>query len=85
MKDISPTGWIVIILLACMIIGTNLSLIFALRNRNRKSTSSDPNRTLEVMKNPWDAEDRQWNKLSEKVKNLSASKSEGSAQEKQIK
>jgi hypothetical protein len=83
MNDISPTAWIVIILLACIIIGTNLSLIYALRNRNRKSPSSHPNRTLETIKHPWDAEDREWNKLSEKVKNLPVSKSEGSAQEKQ--
>ncbi len=73
MNHISTTGWIVIILLVGMIIGTNLTLIFALRNRNRKPSSQSPNRSWEILKNPWDAEDREWNKLSEKVKHLPSS------------
>lgn len=70
MNEISTTGWIVIILLGGLIIGINLSLLFALRGRNRKSSGSEPSSAWQTLKNPWDAEDREWNKLAEKVKHL---------------
>ncbi len=76
MNDISTTGWIVIILLAGLLIGTNLSLIAALRNRNKKSSHTQTHSAWDTMKNPWDAEDHKWGELAEKVKNLPESRSD---------
>lgn len=70
MKEISIAGWIAIILLAALVIGTNLSLIAALRDRKKKDSSSQLLNSWKVMKNPWDEEERQWGELAEKVKKL---------------
>lgn len=76
MNQISTTGWIVIILLGGLLIGTNLSLIAALRNRNKKSAPPQSHSAWDTMKNPWDAEDRKWGELAEKVKHLPESQAD---------
>lgn len=59
-----------IILLAGLVIGTNLSLIAALRNRSKKQSSPQFLDSWKVMKNPWNEEERKWGELAEKVKDL---------------
>lgn len=68
MDGISTTGWIAIILLAVLLLTTNLSLIAILRKK--KPAPPAFLKSLDLMKNPWEAEDRQWQQLNSAVKHL---------------
>lgn len=70
MNQMSTVGWIAVILLAALVIGTNLSLIAALRDRQKKESSSKLLNSWKIMKDPWDEEERQWTELSENVRKL---------------
>ncbi len=68
MDDISTGGWIAIIILGVLLIATNLSLVAIFRSK--KPTQPGIRKTLDVMKNPWEVEDRQWERLNAAVRQL---------------
>ena len=74
MNEIPTAGWVAIILIGGLLLVTNLSLIAALRNRGKKQNPPQFQETWKTMNNPWGAEDRQWNELSKRVKQLNPDK-----------
>lgn len=62
------TGWVAIILLGVLLLAINLSLFSMLR----KKKPSPPGflKALDLIKNPWEAEDQQWQELNTAVKRL---------------
>jgi hypothetical protein len=70
MRDISTGGWIALICIVVLLVATNISLLGVLRNRNKKPSPPQFLDSWKVMKSPWETEDRQWNELARKVKNL---------------
>jgi hypothetical protein len=68
MEGISTAGWVAIIVLAVLLLTTNLSLIAIAR---RKKTSPPAFiKSLNLIKNPWEDEDQQWHRLNAAVKHL---------------
>jgi hypothetical protein len=76
MNDISPLGWIAISICGILLVITNLSLITLLRRNNQQKQSDLPmGKILDTLKNPWGAEDRQWQELSRQVEGYKPSAS----------
>ncbi len=74
MDGITTGGWIAIVLLIVLLLSTNLSLIAILRKK--KPAPPAFLKSLDLMKNPWEVEDRQWQQLNSAVKKLDPSKAE---------
>ena len=70
MNEISTAGWIAIIVIGLLLIGTNLSLIAALRKGSQKPSPPQFLDSWKVLKRPWIEEERQWGELADKVKQL---------------
>ncbi len=76
MRELSPTAWIVLICLGSFILLSYISLFGLFRKKNQKPTQDElPKDPRAFLKNPWEDEDQQWDKLSQEVKKLSDSTS----------
>ncbi len=68
MDEISTGGWIAIIFLIGLLLATNLSLFSILRSK--KNSPPGFRSSLDRMKNPWEVEDQQWQRLNAAVRQL---------------
>jgi len=68
MDKISTEGWIAIIFLAVLLLSINLALLSLLRSK--KNPSKRIYKSMNLLQNPWDEEDKQWGELKKKVEGL---------------
>jgi len=68
-------AWVVIGLFALLVIGLNLSLWSAYRNRNKKPSQPRTQKTKNTLQDPWFVEDQQWKELSDHVEKFKKSRS----------
>lgn len=80
MKEISPIGWILIAVISFIVLSSYWSLISLFRNRNKQSNLPTWTKTWHILTNPWEAENKDLERLSKEVSTLGNT---GKADEKQ--
>jgi hypothetical protein len=71
MRDLSPAGWIILILFVLFILSININLLIALRKK-QKPLSGLPSirKAAGTLRQPWQAEDEGLAELSKRVSDL---------------
>jgi hypothetical protein len=72
-------SWLAIVLVIALVVVVNLSLWFMWRGRGLHDQINSLRRTGKTMRQPWQKEDTALKELSERVRELRASKGEGQA------
>lgn len=70
MNEITPLGWIIIVFVIAIFVGTNLSLFGAVRKRNQKNESHIADKLIQTARNPFEKEDLEWKKLADQVASI---------------
>jgi len=70
MKEISPIGWALIGIITLIVFSSYWSLLSLLRKKNKNPDSPSWAKSWRMMAHPWEAENRELDKLSKEVANL---------------
>jgi len=70
MNDISPIGWALIGVVTLIVLSSYWSLASMLRKKTKNPNQPSWTKSWRTLTNPWEAENRQMDKLAKEVKEL---------------